>query len=304
MNNGLLEVSTSSGSLRLPRVKTLFGGEMWVIRPLSPSEVIACWDVPEKLGRLLDTEDDRIALMRGMFTPLKIRQAVLEEVNPMMTRLLKPENGKEAGKSKAPLVIKRGPVLNLTTPEEERAVFQDQSDPPMNLLIESLENLGVNPSEEKSRSGSSPEVGTGPVGATKDDKAPIKSEWWDKMLYLGLSNHARAGSWAKASRTIRPLVARHWRRLQLRKWIRFVNEKRKKLEEVSESDREAARECLSRLQATTFWEWKSGSRPMVWNFPPDQQITMRDGIMLWMKGRMDPYRVPQRLPKIQPICPR
>ena len=147
-------------------------------------------------------------------------------------------------------------MLNLTTPEEERAVFQDQSDPPMNLLIESLENLGVNPSEEKSRSGSSPEVGTGPVGATKDDKAPIKSEWWDKMLYLGLSNHARAGSWAKASRTIRPLVARHWRRLQLRKWIRFVNEKRKKLEEVTESDREAARECLSRLQATTFWEWK------------------------------------------------
>ena len=56
------------------------------------------------------------------------------------------------------------------------------------------------------------------------------------------------------------------------------------------------RECLSRLQATAFWEWKSGSRPMFWNFPEDQQITMRDGIMLWMKGRMDPYRLPQRLP--------
>ena len=92
-------------------------------------------------------------------------------------------------------------------------------------------------------------------------------------------------------------MARHWRPMQLRKWICFVVNKRKKLEEVTEVDREAARECLSRLQATTFWEWKSGSRPMFWNFPEDQQVTTRDGILLWMKGCMlDPYCVPQRLP--------
>jgi hypothetical protein len=36
---------------------------------------------------------------------------------------------------------------------------------------------------------------------------------------------------------------------------------------------------------------------MFWNFPEDQRVTMRDGILLWMKGRMDPCRVPQRLPR-------
>jgi hypothetical protein len=41
-----------------------------------------------------------------------------------------------------------------------------------------------------------PKPGVEPSGATKDDKAPIKSEKWDKMLYLGLSDHARSGPWA------------------------------------------------------------------------------------------------------------
>jgi hypothetical protein len=114
---------------------------------------------------------------------------------------------------------------------------------------------------------------------------------------MGLSEHAKTGPWSKAARTIRPLVARHWRRLQLRTWVRFVREKHKKFEVVTGQDRDAARECLMRLQATTFWEWRSGSRPMFWNFPRDQQVTMRDGIILWMKGRMDPWITPQWLPK-------
>jgi hypothetical protein len=36
---------------------------------------------------------------------------------------------------------------------------------------------------------------------------------------------------------------------------------------------------------------------MFWNCPEDQQITMRDGTLLWIKGRMDPWIVPQRLPR-------
>jgi hypothetical protein len=52
-NCGLLEVKTNAGSLRLPRVKTPFGGDMWGIRPLTSAETLACWDVPEKLGQLL-----------------------------------------------------------------------------------------------------------------------------------------------------------------------------------------------------------------------------------------------------------
>jgi hypothetical protein len=61
--------------------------------------------------------------------------------------------------------------------------------------------------------------------ATKDDKAPIKTETWDKFLYLGLDEKIKKRGWAVAARTTRPLVARHWRRIQLRKRIWFVKEK-------------------------------------------------------------------------------
>ena len=89
----------------------------------------------------------------------------------------------------------------------------------MNLLIEGFKNLGVNPASTEQMNALPVKHIIGFTGATKDDKAPIKSEWWDTMLYLGLSDQAHhAGSWwAKASRTIQPLVARHWRRMQLRK---------------------------------------------------------------------------------------
>jgi hypothetical protein len=55
LSNELLGVKTNGGLLRLPRVKTVFGGNMWVVRQLTPAEVLSCWDVPEKLGQLMTT---------------------------------------------------------------------------------------------------------------------------------------------------------------------------------------------------------------------------------------------------------
>jgi hypothetical protein len=43
---------------------------------------------------------------------------------------------------------------------------------------------------------------------------------------------------------------------------------------------------------------------MFWNYPDDQQVTMRDGIILWMKGRMDPRLHPQRLPRNSADIPK
>jgi hypothetical protein len=38
---------------------------------------------------------------------------------------------------------------------------------------------------------------------------------------------------------------------------------------------------------------------MFWNFPSDQQVSMRDGILLWIKARMTPWLCPHRLPQNQ-----
>jgi hypothetical protein len=184
MNCGLLEVKTKAGTIRLPRVKTPFGGDMWVIRPLTAGKTLGCWDVPERLGLLADTNDERRSLMEGMFTPLKIRQAVLEEIGPMMKNLLNSAKKKIrlVGSQNAELgPIKRGPTMKITTPEEEWAIIHDQSDPPVNDLIEPTKKLNVSGSSKEASGLKS----SNPSIAVKDDKAPIKTESWDKYLYLG-----------------------------------------------------------------------------------------------------------------------
>jgi hypothetical protein len=61
LSSGILGVKTNGGLLRLPRVKTLFGGNTWVIRALTPSKVLACWDVPKNwaISLKLMTENKR-----------------------------------------------------------------------------------------------------------------------------------------------------------------------------------------------------------------------------------------------------
>jgi hypothetical protein len=87
----------------------------------------------------------------------------------------------------------------------------------MSVLVEEIKALKLKTTSNKEPL--TTDKDDNPSMPTKDDKAPIQSEWWDKYLHLGLLLHVQAGPWAKAARTIHPLVARHWRRLQLRKWI-------------------------------------------------------------------------------------
>jgi hypothetical protein len=67
---------------------------MWVIRNLTPGEVLACWDVPKKCGPLGGSDDVKRALMGDIFTPLKIRQSVLEDIKPVSDKLLSTEDVK------------------------------------------------------------------------------------------------------------------------------------------------------------------------------------------------------------------
>jgi hypothetical protein len=221
--------------------RTTCGGNLWAIRSLTASEDLSCWDVPEKLGQLSGSDNGRREIMKDMFTPVKIRQAVLEDLTPIIDGLLAPRKGMSDNKRKSLTeVVLRGPTLKLTSTKEERETIKNEGAPPRNLLIEALGSLTTTKSP--------PDVpSTGlfePTSATKDDKAPVMPEKWDKMLFLGLPEHSRAKPWARAIRTIRPLIARHWRRLQLRKWIGYVKSKHQRLETVSEADKAGARDCL------------------------------------------------------------
>jgi hypothetical protein len=129
-NSGLLNITTKGGLLRLPRVKTIFGGNLWVIRSLTPGEVLSCWDVPEKLGLLVESEEVKRALMHGMFTPLKIWQAVLEDLAVELNKVIMAEDDTSEFQTRTINTrwVKRGPLLKLTSPAEEKEVFDNKEE--------------------------------------------------------------------------------------------------------------------------------------------------------------------------------
>ena len=77
----LIKVGLLAEQVRLTQVRAWFCGKIWVAPPLTLSEIVSAWDIPEKLGKLAGSDEGREVLMAEPFAPLKIRQAVLEEVN-------------------------------------------------------------------------------------------------------------------------------------------------------------------------------------------------------------------------------
>ena len=84
-------------------------------------------------------------------------------------------------------------MLQLTTSKKEKEVFQDKAEVSRNELLWPL-------SEEEKVAAEALKAGVGllatvdQVGnskATKDDKVPIKTERWNKFLYLGLDEEIR-----------------------------------------------------------------------------------------------------------------
>jgi hypothetical protein len=122
LNSGLLKVTTKGGLLRLPRVKTIFGGNLWVIRSLTPGEVLSCWDVPEKLGLLVESEEVKRALMHGVLTPLKIRQAVLEDLAVKLNKVIMAEDDKSDFRTRIINTrwVKRGPLYSSLLLQKKR----------------------------------------------------------------------------------------------------------------------------------------------------------------------------------------
>ena len=59
------------------RVKTIYGGDRWVIRPLLPREVVAVLDIPEQM--LLDSHSPgEIELIKHLTVPIKGLQVCIQ----------------------------------------------------------------------------------------------------------------------------------------------------------------------------------------------------------------------------------
>jgi hypothetical protein len=66
------------------------------------------------------------------------------------------------------------------------------------------------------------------------------------------------------------------------------------MSDLALKDLKAGLDCLKRCWDSDWWEWRRGSRPHFWRWPLEYQVSIRDGIQLWLKGEVAQWRVPQR----------
>lgn len=139
--------------------------------------------------------------------------------------------------------------------------------------------------------------------AAKNDDAEIPTGLWDRRLWLSFD----LGVWERAvdficMRGTNPLdILRYnflfplWRRSVWRNWNRYYREHLATDEYADrDADCEAARDCLSYVMNSTWWDWKAGSRLLFWRWPKDIRLFMRDGMPIQMTGPPPAYKVPQR----------
>jgi hypothetical protein len=73
---GLFPASGGKG-LVIPRVHTELGGDWWVEREVSASDLLAMWDVPEPLVTTLSSDKERRSLLESCEVPLKVMEKML-----------------------------------------------------------------------------------------------------------------------------------------------------------------------------------------------------------------------------------
>lgn len=145
--------------------------------------------------------------------------------------------------------------------------------------------------------------------AVKADDAEIPKYLWDERVILGLPGRKLNDKTRNALENIRTLATRFWQRRVLDSYLAYMRRKHGldwaglgRVEEMS-ADTELRRDViagldgLTRTWKTDWWEWLGGSRLFFWRWPENYQTWARDGVPVWVRGRLPPYKKPQRAPK-------
>jgi len=137
--------------------------------------------------------------------------------------------------------------------------------------------------------------------AAKDDDVGIPYHLWDQPFWETLELLGRDRVFIKQAQSVvvgpqdtpllgafRNWLLRLWRRRVYLSLCRYLKEMTS-----TERDKSAGRDCLRRVTAADFWEWKEGSRLFFWRWLGRQRDWARDGLPIYQKGTLPSYRVKQ-----------
>jgi hypothetical protein len=177
----LFPVSGGKGSV-IPWVHTELGGDWWVEREVSASELLAMWDVPEPLVMTLSSDKERRSLLKSCEVPHKVMEHVVDSLHSMWScdaeTPVRKRSVNPATKAAASSVITRkiershlAPTDKDTHPEVSK---ESAENPEVSLAERALQEV-LNQVNLEELAGSDRDA-----KAAKDDKAKAPTYMWDR----------------------------------------------------------------------------------------------------------------------------
>jgi hypothetical protein len=273
------------------RVRTRAPDSGWVERLPSLDETLAMWDVPENISKGLP-EDDKASLVKSVQVPMRARR----ELCVGLARILRLDHDS----SSVPRVdlspdSKSVPHGLVGLPAADGfSVLVETVDEWLETQEEDAEPASVAPAQETAVEEPVKPAANRTAKATKNDDAEVPVALWDARLEAGLDPIVRERDWRRHLPILRRFWLKRYKRLVLRSALDWIKGVEKQGMTVSPKAMDAIREGIYRIGHATWWEWTQGSTPFFWRWPEEFQDRIRDGIKLWMTGRLKTWQRPQR----------
>jgi hypothetical protein len=263
---------------------SVFGKSKWVARQLEFKELLQALDIAADLLPLIPPcqagEFHTLPFARS--APSKIEQPFASN---LLCRLATVSNSDSSGVGVSTISTGMSPCRVCEGVEEV-----EESE----LAIDELPPVAALPSVK---------LLDGRQQAVKADDVDVPYHLWDEPFWEGMLSRGRdsefvtqAQLWASRLRGLSVVeVLRGW---LLRVWRRRVYICLQQYLQLScnhpsserQADLDAGRDCLQRVAAADFWDWKGGSRLFFWRWPADQRAWARDGFPVYVSGQLPSYR--------------
>lgn len=271
-----------------PKVITRYGGDVWVVRGLTPLEEATVWDLPEKLSKWFIEPMGLVSFVRTAPCPVKCLQGILETV--ALSSVRAPESVKRSRRSKKEeQVIKKVRLTMTEIPDsrvEERKALE--------LVDEPSEPL----EEEQSIEGWNAQSGE-QLKAVKSDDAKAPVAMWNHYTRKGITNVSKEttdSEFGQSANIIRRWMLALWKRRVTRSFSRWVKARRDCGEEPTDKAMTVGLDAVRRAGLATVWGWPAGSTPFFWRWPTEYEDVIMNGLKLWLGDQLKPWTKAQRPP--------
>ena len=287
-------------SFILPSVFSYTG---FVLRKLVASELAGVFDISEALlGKIVRDNRENITMLHTIFhkgiPPLKLSQLVINIIRSTSLDLVTPSGVPRD----VPSCVKEGLLL-------------EQDDKEMKGTAMGVEDYLAAYGQK----------------AGKDDDSEISVGLWNRYIF---EHYPRRLSYdpvkhIKALESIRMLCLTRYKRNVRRSFCTYLIKKygtlwherllirkasllgkKRKWEDLGENlqglssyrykellrDLEVGRDCITRACNASFWEWLDGSTCFFWRWPLGISVGVRDGIPIFIQGRLPTWKKKQLLP--------